>query len=85
MIQQTVEINNKAGLYARSITQLVEVASRFHSEIFLTHNGHKANLKSILGVLSLAIPRQAEITLEVSGKDEKEALEQVIKTFESLE
>lgn len=55
MIQQTVEINNKAGLYDRSITQLVEVASRFHSEIFLTHNGRKANLKSILGVLSLAI------------------------------
>jgi phosphocarrier protein HPr len=84
MIQQTVELNNKAGLYARSIRQLVEIASRFHSEIFLTHNERKVNLKSIMGVLSLAIPKQAEITLEVSGKDEKEALEQVMKTFESL-
>jgi phosphocarrier protein HPr len=85
MIQQTVELNSKAGLYARSITQLVEVASRFHSEIFLTHNGRKANLKSIMGVLSVAIPKQAEITLEFSGKDEWEALEQVMKTFQSLD
>ena len=85
MIQQTVVRNSKAGLYARSIRKLVEVASCFQSEIYLTYNGRKVNLKSIMGVLSLAIPKRAEITLEVFGKDEKEALEQVMETFESLD
>lgn len=84
MIQQTVEINSKTGLYPRTVTELVQSASQFKSEIFLEFNGRRVNLKSIMGILSLAIPKQAKITIEAEGVDEKEALEQVIekvKTF----
>ncbi|MFC0270771.1 HPr family phosphocarrier protein [Metabacillus herbersteinensis] len=84
MIQQTLELNSKAGLLAIPVTQLVQVASRFNSDIFLTHNGRKVNVKSILGVLSLGIPSQAKITLEASGQDEEEALRQITKTLASF-
>ncbi len=85
MIQQTLELNSKVGLIALPVTHLVQVASRFNSDIILTHNGRKVNVKSILGVLSLGIPNKAKITLEASGQDEKEALNQIIKTLESLD
>src|SRR4051812_12928182 len=85
MIQQTVKINNKAGLYAQPVNQLVQTASQFNSDIFLTHNGRTVNVKSVLGVLSLAIPKQAEITLEVSGDDESEAINKVIQTLKNFE
>lgn len=84
MIQQTVELNSSAGMYPRTITQLVQTASQFQSEVFLSHNGRKVNLKSVLGIMSLAIPNQAEIIIEASGDDEREALEQVIKTVRSF-
>ncbi|MGX6443722.1 HPr family phosphocarrier protein [Neobacillus sp. K501] len=84
MIQQTVEINSKTGLYPRTVTELVQSASQFKSEIFLEFNGRRVNLKSIMGILSLAIPKQAQITIEAEGVDEKEALEQVIGTIRSV-
>ncbi|TCN25183.1 HPr family phosphocarrier protein [Mesobacillus foraminis] len=82
MIERTIRINRKAGLYAKPVNQLVQTASKFNADIFLTHNGRKVNVKSVLGVLSLAIPKQATITLEVSGEDEYEALEEVVNTLE---
>ncbi|MDF2856970.1 MAG: ptsH, partial [Neobacillus sp.] len=85
MIQQTVRISAKVGLYAQLVNQLVQAAARFNADIFLTYKGRKVNLKSVLGVLSLAIPKQAEITLEVSGDDEIEALQGVIATLERFE
>ncbi|PLS01864.1 HPr family phosphocarrier protein [Neobacillus cucumis] len=85
MIQQTVKINNKAGFYAQPVNQLVQAASQFNSDIFLTHNGRTVNVKSVLGVLSLAIPKQAEITLEVSGEDENEAIKELIDTLKQFE
>ncbi|WP_040208840.1 HPr family phosphocarrier protein [Neobacillus jeddahensis] len=85
MIQKTVKINRKAGLYARPVNQLVQTASRFNADIFLTHNGRKVNVKSVLGVLSLAIPKQAEITLEASGDDESEALREIILKLEQAD
>lgn len=82
MIERTIRINRKAGLYAKPVNQLVQTASKFNADIFLTHNGRKVNVKSVLGVLSLAIPKEATITLEVSGEDEYEALEEVVSALE---
>jgi phosphotransferase system HPr (HPr) family protein len=85
MIQKTVTINRNEGLYAQPVNQLVQNASRFNADIFLTYKVRKVNVKSVLGVLSLAIPKQAEIILEASGDDEREALTAVINTLEKLD
>jgi phosphocarrier protein HPr len=84
MIQQTVEINSRTGLYPRTVTELVQSASQFKSEIFLQFNGRRVNLKSIMGILSLAIPKQAQLTIEAEGVDEEEALERVVETVKSF-
>jgi len=85
MIQRTVTLNKKNGFYAQTINKLVQSASRFNADLYLTHKGRKVNLKSVLGVMSLGIPSKAELTLEASGHDEKEALDQVLETLESLQ
>jgi phosphocarrier protein HPr len=84
MFLQSVQLKRKAGLDGPAINRLVQVTSRFESDIFLTYKGRKVNLKSIMGVLSLAIPNHAELILEASGMDDKEALEEIKKTIESL-
>ena len=84
MIQQTVTINQKAGLSPQPVNQLVQTASQFQADIFLTHNGRRVNAKSVLGILSLAIPMREEIILEAAGEDENEALQEVINTLNRL-
>jgi len=40
-------------------------------------NGVRANAKSILGILILAIEPGAEVIIEANGPDEKEAIEKI--------
>ncbi|WP_045516739.1 HPr family phosphocarrier protein [Neobacillus niacini] len=84
MVLKTIQLKSNAGLDSRAINQLVQVSSQFESDIYLTYNGHKVNCKSIMGVLSLAIPNNAEINLEASGSDDREALKKIIETIESF-
>ncbi|MEW9050469.1 MAG: HPr family phosphocarrier protein [Neobacillus sp.] len=84
MIQQTVQIKSSAGLDGRAVTHLVQTASRFDSEIFLTYKTHRVNLKSIMGVLSLGVPREASVTFEVTGDDDQEALRELVKVTEEM-
>ncbi|GHH99193.1 HPr family phosphocarrier protein [Neobacillus kokaensis] len=83
MIKQSVRINKKAGLYAKPVNQLVQTASEFNADIYLIYNDRRVNVKSVLGILSLAIPNQSEVTIEASGEDEKEALKNIIHFLES--
>jgi phosphocarrier protein HPr len=82
MIQQSKVLNK--GLYTQSITQLVQMASRFHSDLYLIYKGRRVNAKSMLGVLSLGISSEADITVEAEGSDEQEAIDHVLKTLESF-
>jgi phosphocarrier protein HPr len=77
MPQKIFTIIDEHGLHARPATVLVQTASKFQSEIFLKYNEKKANLKSIMGVMSLGIPRNASIQLSADGTDAEEALEAI--------
>lgn len=82
MRKQTVTIRNRYGLHTRPATVLVKTASQFKSEVFLIYRGVRVNAKSILGVLVLAVEPNAEITIEVKGSDEEEALQRLVELVE---
>jgi phosphocarrier protein len=83
MIKKTVRIVNKLGLHARPSAMLVTTASRFESEVFFTKNNLRVNGKSIMGVMMLAAEQGSQITIEVDGPDENEALKELVKVIES--
>ncbi len=68
-MEQTFTILNKLGLHARAASYFVQEANRYESEIFIIKDGQEVNGKSILGVLMLAAPKGAEITLRAEGDD----------------
>jgi phosphocarrier protein len=74
MVEQTFKVIEKTGIHARPSTVLVQVAGKFNSNIHLGYNGKSVNLKSIMGVMSLGIPVDAELKIVASGIDEKEAI-----------
>ena len=67
-------VADPVGLHARPATILVNQASKFTSNIKLTYNGKEVNLKSIMGVMSLGVPTQSEITITCTGDDEEAAI-----------
>lgn len=75
MQKRTFKITSDTGLHARPATLLVNQAGQFDSEIELVYNEKTVNLKSIMGVMSLGIPKGAEITISATGKDEEEAMQ----------
>ena len=73
----------ETGIHARPATLLVQAASKFSSDVNLEYNGKTVNLKSIMGVMSLGIPTQSEITISCEGEDEETAIttiEDILRT-----
>lgn len=74
-------ITDETGIHARPATILVQTASKFDSDLQLEFNNKKVNLKSIMGVMSLGVGKDSEVTVHAEGNDEKEALEAITETL----
>ncbi|RFF28159.1 MULTISPECIES: HPr family phosphocarrier protein [unclassified Wenzhouxiangella] len=72
-----LELINRLGLHARAASKLVQSASSFDSQVWLSHQDKRVNAKSIMGVLLLAAPCGSRLTLEVDGPDEDAAAEAI--------
>lgn len=68
-------ITAESGVHARPATLLVNKAGQYSSDIQITYKDKKVNLKSIMGVMSLGIPRGAEVEVSAEGNDAVEAIE----------
>ncbi len=82
-LSRTFVIVNSLGLHARAAAQLVQTANRFRSEVLVEKDGTEVNGKSIMGVLTLAAAKGAEITVSVEGEDSDQALQALAKVIES--
>jgi phosphocarrier protein len=70
----TLVIRNKVGLHARPAALLVQTAKQFQSEIRLIKQERTADAKSILGVLSMGVQQNDEISISAEGPDSENAL-----------
>lgn len=80
MKQISVTVIDPVGLHARPATVAVNAASKFKCEVKIAYKGRTVNMKSIMGVMSLGIPTQSEITVSCEGEDEDVA----VKTIEDV-
>ena len=83
MTSQTIKVNNQSGLHARPASLFLQKATSFKSNITVVKNGKSGNAKSLLGLLSLGINKNSEITISAEGEDEKEAVADLVKLVES--
>lgn len=78
-LSQKVKIVNKHGLHARAAAEFVKLANQFQSDIKVINNDEEVDGKSIMSLLMLAAGCGSEIALKVSGEDEKQALQALVK------
>ena len=81
MLEKKFTITNDTGIHARPATLLVNKAGQYESEIEIHYNGKSVNLKSIMGVMSLGVPKGADITVSVDGSDEEQAIQGIEETI----
>jgi len=85
LVTREVIVSNPKGLHARPATLLVRKAASFKSDIGIQYLGKKANIKSLIGILSLGVGPNTTVNVIANGDDEKLALEEIIKLINSLE
>ncbi len=79
MISERITIINKLGLHARAASKLVNCASQFESEVFISRKENRVNAKSIMGVMMLAASKGVELELEIDGNDERECRDALVE------
>lgn len=80
-----VVVKSRNGLHARPASQLVQIASKFKSDINIQIGEKSINAKSVLAVLSSGIEFNSKITISALGEDEMQAVEELIKFIENYE
>lgn len=75
MIERQVAIGHRMGLHARAAAKLVQLTSRYESEIVLLRENTTADARSILAILFLAAGHGSTIAVRATGADEAEAVE----------
>lgn len=76
-------IVNPMGLHARPASQLVSMANRFESEVWVARDGQEVNGKSILGVLMLACPMGSQVQLRCVGPDAQAAYDSLAELVQN--
>lgn len=81
-ITRTIVIRNPQGLHARPAQQLVQLASKYESQIELVRDNQRVDAKSIFSLLTLAAVQGTTLVLEVQGKDAEAAADAIIHLVE---
>jgi phosphocarrier protein HPr len=83
MIERMVTIKNRAGIHARPAALLVQTASRYKSKIYIEKDQDRINGKSIMGIITLGAGYDTTLKLIVDGDDENDAVEALVRLFDS--
>ena len=78
MITRNITIKNSVGLHARPATFFIQKANSYKCSSWVEKEDCRVNAKSLLGVLSLGITQNTNITIIADGNDEADAIEGLV-------
>ena len=79
MIKKSITIQIPSGLEARPVALLVQVASRYKSDVYVESGQKRVNAKSIMGMMTLGLNLGEDITVSADGEDEQQAMDDIEK------
>ena len=77
MRKETSQAGISATREERPVAELVQLANRFTSSIYLETENRVINAKSIMGTMTLNLMSGAQITVPADGEDEEIAVEKI--------
>ena len=85
MREKEIVIGLETGLEARPVALLVQVASQFESDIYIESGNKKVNAKSIMGMMSLGLTQDAEVTVYAEGVDAQDAVNEIVEYLKNAQ
>jgi len=74
-------IENTTGIDALLAQKVVQAASEYDADIIMSYSNKEVDLKSILGIMSLAVLEGARVKIEAKGDDAEEAINAIEKVL----
>lgn len=84
MIRRDINIKELLPMKRQTAAEIATLASRFDCTFTLEARNVILNAKSMLGLLSMALPEDGQITVNVDGKDEEAAIQGMIDLLRKL-
>jgi len=78
-MEKTILIKSTAGLHAELAAKIVQTASRYDVDIRLVYSNVTIDAKSILGLMSLAVPSGENVKLIAVGDKAEKAIADIEK------
>ena len=75
MVEKKVKVTLEEGLESRQAAMFVQVANKYSSRIYIIME----NAKSIMGLVSLGMLKDEEVSLQAEGPDEQDAVNELAK------
>ena len=76
-MQKQIVVKSTVGLHASLAAKVVQAASKYSVDIYLHYNNKVIDVKSILGLMSLAIPSGENVVIEAVGDQAVAAIEDI--------
>ena len=73
-MQKSIVVKSTVGLHASLAAKVVQAASKYSVDINLIYKDKTIDVKSILGLMSLAIPSGENVIIEADGAQAEAAI-----------
>jgi len=73
-MEKQVVVRSTVGLHASLAAKIVQAASKYSVDINLHYKDNTIDVKSILGLMSLAIPSGENVVIEATGDQAESAI-----------
>lgn len=84
-MEKQIVVKSTKGLHASLASKVVSAASKYSVAINLHYKNKTIDVKSILGLMSLAIPSGENVVVEASGNQAEAAINEIAKLLEKYE
>jgi phosphocarrier protein len=72
-------INSTAGLHAALASKIVQISSKYDADVVIEYTDKTVNAKSVLGLMSLAVPHGDNVKVIATGNEAEKALNEIKK------
>ncbi len=76
-MEKQILVKSTVGLHASLAAKIVQAASKYSVDILLHYKDKTIDVKSILGLMSLAIPSGENVVIEACGDNAEEAISDI--------
>ena len=74
MEKQSIQVEISGELGARTIAEMVQIASKYESSMHIEFKELTVNAKSIMGMMTMALKNGTKVTVLADGEDERAAV-----------